>query len=171
MVDTPAPFPSRWYRLCRRQPAPPSVRLINLLVLGQSLLEKAMRGADWLTRRGRENEESTREMIGALALQTGMVVADVGCGNGYHALMMAPLVGVEGRVLCVDIQKEMLVLLSERADELRITNHEMILGSSTSPNLPKNAVDLILLVDAYHEFTNPGSMLRGMRESLAPGGV
>ena len=128
-------------------------------------------GADWLIRRDRENEESSREMIQALALEPGMVVADVGCGNGYHALMMAPRVGAEGRVLCVDIQQEMLDLLSERAAELRIINHETILGSSTSPKLPANTVDLILLVDAYHEFTDPVSMLRGMRQSLAPGGV
>ena len=128
-------------------------------------------GADWLTRQGRENEESTREMIRALALQPGMVVADVGCGNGYHALRMAPLVGAEGRVLCVDIQKEMLALLSERAAELGISNHETILGSAASPKLPEDTVDLILLVDAYHEFTDPVSMLRGMRQSLAPGGV
>ncbi|MFT5233030.1 MAG: SAM-dependent methyltransferase, partial [Candidatus Krumholzibacteriia bacterium] len=128
-------------------------------------------GADWLTRKDREKEESTREMIRALRLKPGMVVADVGCGNGYHALKMAPLVGAEGRVLCVDIQQEMLDLLIERAAQRKITNYETIVGSSTSPKLPAKKVDLILLVDAYHEFTDPVSMLRSMRQSLASGGV
>jgi ubiquinone/menaquinone biosynthesis C-methylase UbiE len=128
-------------------------------------------GADWLIRTSREQEESTRQMIGALELKKGMVVADVGCGNGYHALMMAKEVGTQGRVLCSDIQQEMLNLLAVRARRQKIRNCELILGTETSPHLPAAAVDLILLVDAYHEFTDPVSMLRSMRQSLKPEGV
>ena len=128
-------------------------------------------GADWLTRESREKEESAREMIRALELESGQVVADVGSGNGYHALAMAPLVGPTGRVLCVDIQQEMLVLLAERAQEMGITNYDLILGEPTSPRLPRETVDLILLVDAYHEFTDPVAMLAAMRASLKPTGV
>jgi ubiquinone/menaquinone biosynthesis C-methylase UbiE len=128
-------------------------------------------GADWLTRESREKEESTREMIRALGLESGQVVADVGSGNGYHALAMAPLVGPTGRVLCVDIQPEMLELLAERAKKKGITNYDLILGEPTSPRLPRETVDLILLVDAYHEFTDPEAMLATMRASLKPDGV
>jgi ubiquinone/menaquinone biosynthesis C-methylase UbiE len=128
-------------------------------------------GADWLTRESREKEESAREMIRALGLESGQVVADVGSGNGYHALAMAPLVGPTGRVLCVDIQPEMLDLLAERAKKKGITNYDLILGEPTSPRLPRETVDLILLVDAYHEFTDPESMLRNMRRSLKPDGL
>lgn len=128
-------------------------------------------GADWLTRESREKEESAREMIRALGLESGQVVADVGSGNGYHALAMAPLVGPIGRVLCVDIQQEMLDLLAVRAKKMDITNVDLILGEPTSPRLPRETVDLILLVDAYHEFTDPAAMLAAMRASLTPTGV
>jgi ubiquinone/menaquinone biosynthesis C-methylase UbiE len=127
--------------------------------------------ANWLTRKEREAEESTKEMLNALELKPGMTVADIGCGNGYHSLAMAKLVGESGKVLCVDIQSKMLTLLQQRAEKAKIKNCQTILGEYTDPNLPKNTVDLILLVDAYHEFTDPAAMLKKMHESLRPEGV
>ena len=127
--------------------------------------------ANWLIRKNREKEESTDEMIKALQLKEGMVVADVGCGNGYHSLMMAKLVGEKGKVLCVDIQQKMLDLLKRRAQKEGVKNFELIKGKYTDPMLPKGKVDLILLVDAYHEFTDPENMLKKMRDSLSEKGV
>ena len=127
--------------------------------------------ANWLTRTEREKEESSEEMIEALELKTGMVVGDVGCGNGYHSLKMAQLVGDAGKVHCVDIQSKMLELLNERAAKAGIKNCVTVLGKYTDPMLPKNSLDLILLVDAYHEFSDPENMLKKMRQSLKPEGV
>ena len=127
--------------------------------------------AHWLTRTEREKEENTSEMLRELKLKPGMVVADVGCGNGYHALTMAKTVGEKGKILCVDVQPKMLAFLQDRAKEAGIKNCVSILGEFTDPKLPKNSVDLILLVDAYHEFTEPEAMLKKMRESLKPEGV
>ncbi|MCM8532447.1 MAG: methyltransferase domain-containing protein [Lentisphaeraceae bacterium] len=127
-------------------------------------------GADWLTRSEREKEESTKEMIKALGLKKGMTVADIGCGNGYHSLEMAKLVGESGTVFCVDVQFIMLKLLEKRAREAGIKNCKTILGEFTDPKLPKGKVDLILLVDAYHEFTDPEAMLIKMKESLSENG-
>ncbi|MDD7986477.1 methyltransferase domain-containing protein [Lentisphaera marina] len=127
--------------------------------------------ANWLTRTNREKEESVEEMIRAIELKSGMIVGDVGCGNGYHSLKMAKLVGEKGKVYCVDIQSEMLKLLQERAKKAGIKNCVSILGKYTDPMLPKNSLDLILLVDAYHEFTDPEAMLKKMHESLKADGV
>ena len=127
--------------------------------------------AHWLTRTEREKEENTSEMLRELKLKPGMTIADVGCGNGYHAITMAKSVGEKGKVLCVDVQKPMLDMLQKRAKEAGVKNCETILGEFTDPKLPKNSVDLILLVDAYHEFTEPEAMLKKMRESLKPNGV
>jgi ubiquinone/menaquinone biosynthesis C-methylase UbiE len=127
-------------------------------------------GADWLTRTEREREESTAEMLKALKLKPGMVVCDLGCGNGYHSLPMARSVAPEGKVLCVDIQPEMLKLLQARADEAGVTNVELIEGSLTDPKLPEGAVDLVLIVDAYHEFSHPVHMLQAIHKSLKPDG-
>jgi ubiquinone/menaquinone biosynthesis C-methylase UbiE len=128
------------------------------------------RGAPWLIRESREREEDCSTMLRELAVKPGMTVCDVGCGNGFYALRLAPLVGPTGRVLAVDIQPEMLRLLQARAAEAKVENIEPVLGAVTDPRLPAGEVDLILCVDVYHEFSHPEHMLAGMRKALSPGG-
>ncbi|RMF44620.1 MAG: class I SAM-dependent methyltransferase [Planctomycetota bacterium] len=128
-------------------------------------------GAGWLIRETREEEERPSEVIRQLNLKPGMVVCDLGCGNGFYTLKMAELVAPGGKVLAVDIQPEMLHLLQLRCQEAGIDNVEPIQSTVTDPKLPPNSVDLVLLVDVYHEFSHPVQMLRGIRESLRPDGV
>ena len=128
-------------------------------------------GAPWLIRESREREEDCATMLRELKLKPGMVVCDMGSGNGFYSLRMAEKIGGQGKVLAVDIQPEMLRLLQARADEAGIKNIEPILGTLTDPKLPKGKVDLILCVDVYHEFSHPEQMLAKMREALKPDGV
>jgi ubiquinone/menaquinone biosynthesis C-methylase UbiE len=128
-------------------------------------------GASWLIRSNREDEERCSEVLKQLELKPGMVVCDMGCGNGYYSLMMAEAVGSKGKVLAVDIQPEMLHLLELRCREQGIENIEPILGSLIDPNLPADSVDLLLMVDVYHEFSHPQQMLAGIRKSLKEGGL
>jgi ubiquinone/menaquinone biosynthesis C-methylase UbiE len=127
-------------------------------------------GAPWLTRESREREEDCETMLAALRVKQGDVVCDLGCGNGFYTLRLAKLVGPRGRVLAVDIQREMLGLLQDRAKEERIANIELVLGTLVDPKLKEKSVDLILLVDVYHEFSHPEQMLSAMRKSLKPKG-
>lgn len=127
-------------------------------------------GADWLTRESRENEEHCKTLIKALNLKSGEVVCDMGCGNGFYTIKIARLVGKSGRVLAVDIQPEMLHMLELRTKKSGVTNVEPIQGTVADPKLPDGEVDLILLVDVYHEFSNPEQMLKAMRRSLKPHG-
>ena len=127
-------------------------------------------GAPWLTRDSRQREEDCAMLLKALDIQPGQVVCDMGCGNGFYTLQLAKLVGPEGRVLAVDIQPEMLHLLAARAQEEQLNNIEPIQGTPIDPHLPKGGVDLILLVDVYHEFSHPAQMLAAMRQSLKPKG-
>ena len=127
-------------------------------------------GAPWLIRETRDGEENPRKLLKALDVKPGQTVCDLGCGNGFYTLQLAKLVGKHGRVLAVDIQPEMLALLKQRAEKAGLHNIEPILGTQVAPNLPKSEVDLILLVDVYHEFSYPEQMLRAMRESLKPNG-
>ncbi len=127
-------------------------------------------GAPWLTRESREREEDCKTMLAALHVQPGDVVCDLGCGNGFYTLKLVKLVGEKGRVLAVDIQREMLGLLKDRAAEEKVTNIEPILGTLVDPKLPDGAVDLVLLVDVYHEFSHPEQMLAAIRKSLKPTG-
>ncbi|MEX2120911.1 MAG: class I SAM-dependent methyltransferase [Pirellulales bacterium] len=127
-------------------------------------------GAPWLVRESREREEDCKTLLKVLDLKQGQVVCDMGCGNGFYTLPIAGLVGEKGRVLAVDIQPEMLRLLDEWAKQEQINNVEPILGTLVDPGLPEGEVDLILLVDVYHEFSHPEHMLQAMRKALKPDG-
>lgn len=128
-------------------------------------------GAEWLIRNEREREERCSLMLANLGVQPGMTVCDMGCGNGFHTLRLAEMVGEEGTVYGVDVQPEMLKLLRDRFEEKAVENIIPILGSFHNPHLPRNSIDLILLVDVYHEFSHPEHMLRHMRDALKPDGV
>jgi protein-L-isoaspartate O-methyltransferase len=126
--------------------------------------------AGWLERKERAKEEDPEKLIKALEVKEGMVIADVGAGSGYHTFMLAPLVGAKGKVIASDIQQEMLDLVTKKAKELKVTSVETVKGTTSDPKLPVGKVDLILLVDVYHEFEHPFEMTEKMVEALAPGG-
>ena len=127
-------------------------------------------GADWLERSEREGEENPEGALDAIGIKPGMVVADVGAGTGYMSLRMAKRVGPSGKVYSEDVQPEMLRRLRQNAADARLDNIQTVLGGEADPKLPPNALDLILLVDVYHEFSQPQKMLRKMREALKPNG-
>lgn len=128
-------------------------------------------GAPWLIRPQRDDEENASESFDKLGLKPGMKVCDLGCGNGYWTLPMARKVGSDGAVYAVDIQREMLQKLSQRADRFDLKNIRPVLGKIDDPKLPKGELDLVLMVDVYHEFSHPQSMLWEIRRSLTDTGV
>jgi SAM-dependent methyltransferase len=127
-------------------------------------------GADWLERPERESEENVKGALDAIGLKPGMAVAEVGAGTGYVALRMATRVGPSGKVYANDLQPQMLILLRNNASKGGITNVETVLGTETDPKLPAGQMDLIILVDVYHEFSEPQKMLQGIRRALKPDG-
>jgi SAM-dependent methyltransferase len=127
-------------------------------------------GADWLDRPERASEEHPDEAIDALHLKPGMTVADIGAGTGYMTLRMARRVGPGGKVYAVDIQPEMLRRLRANAARANLTNIQTVLGDDTDPKLPRGQIDLILLVDVYHELSHPQEMVRHFYDALAPDG-
>jgi ubiquinone/menaquinone biosynthesis C-methylase UbiE len=126
----------------------------------------SFRGADWLEREGREQEQRPDEVIKTMGLRDGDVVADLGCGTGYFARRMARAVAPKGRVYAVDIQPEMLEIMKGLLEKEGTTNVVPVLGTADDPKLPKGGLDWILLVDVYHEFQEPKPMLRKMRDAL-----
>ncbi len=126
-------------------------------------------GAEWLERPERVQEERTDLLVDALNLNPGDVVADIGAGTGYFSFRMSKAVP-NGKILAVDIQPEMIALLNENKQKRKATNVSSVLGSITDPKLPARGVDLVLIVDAYHEFSNPREMMEQIARSLKPGG-
>ena len=133
-----------------------------------------MGGAPWLVRPEREAEEAPDEALAAIDTAIGIAkgahVADIGAGVGYFTWRLAARVGPAGKVYAVDIQQAMLDQLRKNMSERKLANYEAVLGAEDDPRLPAGRIDLALLVDVYHEFSQPQKMLRKIRASLTPGG-
>ena len=126
-------------------------------------------GAGWLERPDRESEERTDLLLQNLALKATDHVADLGAGTGYFSFPIAQQVGT-GKVLAVDIEPEMLRLVEQRKLVDGVHNIDTVLANERSPNIPNASVDVVLLVDAYHEFSYPREVMAGVVKGLKPGG-
>jgi SAM-dependent methyltransferase len=128
-------------------------------------------GADWLLRPEREAEEEPERMLDALGIKPGMVVADVGAGVGYTSVRIAPRVVPGGQVLATDIQPQMIRMLRRNIRAMKLDDAiTPIQCTPDDPKLPEAQVDLVIMVDVYHECTHPVETLRGIRKALKPDG-
>jgi ubiquinone/menaquinone biosynthesis C-methylase UbiE len=127
-------------------------------------------GIIWLERAEREDEERPRLVLEALEIREGQTVADLGCGSGYYAFRMSQLVGPSGKVFAIDIEPRMLQFVRERARRESIANIETVLAAASDPNLQPSSVDLLLMVDVYHELEHPYEVMQKVRDALKPGG-
>ncbi len=127
-------------------------------------------GAPWLERPEREQEEHCSKLLPPLKIKPGDVVADIGAGSGFYTVKLAEIVGETGKVYAVDIQKEMIDIVKGRTKRLGLKNVIPILNTETELKLPESSIDLIFLVDVYHEFAYPYEVTQEMVKALKPGG-
>jgi SAM-dependent methyltransferase len=130
----------------------------------------SVEGAPWLERREREDEEDPDLALRLLRIRRGAVVADIGAGTGYYTLRLSSIVGSMGRVYAVDIQPGMIALLRQNTARAKAENVIPILGAIDDPKLPADTLDLAIMVDVYHEFSQPQRMLQRIRDALKPDG-
>lgn len=149
------------------QVAPPDIHPISGRRIANVM---GWQGAEWLERSERTAEEQPDRAIDALGSLAGLTVADVGAGSGYFTVRLAARVGVKGRVYANDLQPEMLKMLAARVARENISNVTLVHGSIDDPKLPAAAIDLVLMVDVYHEFSQPQKMLGAIRAAMKPGG-
>lgn len=126
--------------------------------------------ANRLEREGREVYRHRREIVAALRLRPGMVVADVGAGTGLFTIPIADAVGPSGRVFAVDLMPTFLAHIDARARKAGLGNVTPVQASAASPGLPEGAVDLVFLADSYHHIESPGPYVAALRAALRPGG-
>ena len=149
---------------------PPSRYGIGKVYMGREIaFVMSHQGADWLERPERVEEERIDLLVSELGLRPTDVVADVGAGSGVLTFLMSARVP-QGRVLAIDIQPEMLEMLTKAQAKRGISNVETVLGTLTDPRLPTEGVDLALMVDAYNEFSHPLEMMQAIVRALRPGG-
>ena len=144
--------------------------------IGKSTMGREIAGvmgwqaANWLERPERSREERPDLLLAEQQLKPGMVVADIGAGSGYHTRRMAEAVGKAGKVYAVDVQPQMVQMLSAIAREERYSNVKPILSTVDNVKLPAGSVDLAVMVDVYHELEFPLEVLQSIVKSLKPGG-
>ncbi|RAI92162.1 class I SAM-dependent methyltransferase [Algoriphagus yeomjeoni] len=126
-------------------------------------------GKAWLERAEREREEGISLALKNLPIDANSVLADIGAGSGYYTFRIAPLVS-EGKVYAVDIQQDAVTYIKNRSKELGIANVIPVLGTEKSPNLPEGEIDLVIMVDVYHELAYPREMLSAIYKALKPDG-
>ena len=162
---TPAPADSNAYEI-----APPrDFNGIGKYYQGRQIAHvMGHEGADWLERSGRREEEGTDLLLKELTLEPTDVVADIGAGTGFFSFQLARKVP-QGQVLAVDIQPEMIAELNKNKARLKLLNVRPVLGTVENPHLPADSVDLVLIVDAYHEFDHPREMGLAIARALRPG--
>ncbi len=143
---------------------------INKWYMGRQIAQVMSHyGIDWLEREEREIEENTTQLLKNLSVKPGMVVADIGAGSGYHSALLSKMVG-SGKVFAVDVEPEMIAYLNARIKQEKLSHIVPVLSTEKNVALPENTVDIILLVDVYHEFSFPYEMALSMRSALKPGG-
>jgi ubiquinone/menaquinone biosynthesis C-methylase UbiE len=143
---------------------------INKWYMGRQIAQiMSHYGIDWLERDEREMEENTSLLLKNLAVKPGMVIADIGAGSGYHSALLSKMLGT-GKVFAVDVEPAMIDYLNERIKQEKLSGIVPVLSTEKELSLPDNSVDMMLLVDVYHEFSFPYEMALSMRTALKPGG-
>lgn len=127
-------------------------------------------GADWLDRKGRDDVQRPTHVLDVIGVREGMTVADVGCGSGYFTVHLARRVGPKGRVFATDLQPEMLALLAKKTAAEKLANVIPVLATEADAKLAPGSLDVILLVDVYHELPKPTTTLAQFATALAPEG-
>ena len=143
---------------------------INKWYMGRQIAQVMSHyGIDWLEREEREMQENTTLLLKNLAVKQGMVIADIGAGSGYYSALLSKMVGT-GKVFAIDVEPEMIAYLNKRIKKEKLSHILPVLSSEQKVSLPENSIDMMLLVDVYHEFSYPYEMALSMRAALKSGG-
>ncbi|MBU6206998.1 MAG: methyltransferase domain-containing protein, partial [Alphaproteobacteria bacterium] len=109
----------------------------------------------WSTEPARDKAHEADDVMAAVHVAPGMTVADIGAGEGYYTIHLAPKVGKKGRVVAEDIEKDYVATLADRIARDRLDNVSVKLGVPEDPMLPAHSFDRIFMIHMYHEIASP----------------
>lgn len=118
----------------------------------------------------RDAWQKPEQIMDALGIADGSIVADVGAGGGWFTIRLARRVGPNGLVYAEDIQPQMIEAISRRVQREALGNVQTVLGTPRDPRLPEGVLDAVLIVDTYHEIEDPVILLRNVARALSPKG-
>lgn len=125
---------------------------------------------EWSSGPDRDAADESGQLIRALGIKPGMVVADIGAGSGYHTLRLSPAVGPTGIVYAEDIVEAYIADLRREVDSRKLTNIRIVIGTADDPKLPLGITDRAVLVHMYHEIESPYALLWNLAGAMKPGG-
>lgn len=123
--------------------------------------------SDW---EARDRWMHIHQILEWAGVKSGDMVADIGCHEGYLSIHLGRKVGDQGRVFAIDVREDHLVNLRRHAEERHLANITTILGEYDDPKLPEATLDIVFIIDAYHEMDNYMGILNHVRTALKPGG-
>ncbi|MBM4067245.1 MAG: methyltransferase domain-containing protein, partial [Planctomycetes bacterium] len=119
---------------------------------------------------GRDTWQKPEEILNALNIKKGQIIADIGAGSGYLMVKLSERVGMMGTIYAADIQQEMLDYINKRLVEKGIKNVSLVLGTMDDPKLPPNSLDIAILLSTYHEIAQPIDFMKKIKLALKPQG-
>ncbi len=150
-----------------------AISMIKKKALGLSVLlvVGTLAGVAQTANPRRDSIEEPERVMAATGVESGMVIGEVGAGGGYFTFWLSHGVGPTGKVYANDIDRSALSSLERRRDREGVTNIETVLGTVEDPRLPAGALDMVFIVNAFHDLERPVELLANLLPSLKPGGV
>jgi predicted methyltransferase len=136
-------------------------------------LRPSLNVTQWVERfekEGREIYEQRQQIVDAIKLRRGASIGDIGAGTGLFTPMFAQAVGPKGTVYAVDIAKDFLAHIEQRASAAGLHNVKTVLCTERSAELPANSIDVAFICDTYHHFEYPQSTMSSIHRALRRGG-
>ena len=143
------------------------ISFLLICILFFQLVSGQYHRADW---KERDTWMHVEELFNYAKLQKGNFVADIGCHEGYLTFHLSERVGDKGTVFAVDVREDRLDKLNQNLKEAKVTNVKTVLGDYDNPKLPDKTMDIIFVVDTYHEIENYTQILSHIKTALKPNG-
>ena len=147
------------------------MRKTNTIVLAVAVLSAVIlvAGAAQYDNPSRDKIEQPDKVMEAVGVKPGMVVGEVGAGRGYFTFWLAKGVGQSGKVFANDIDGSALAAIERRSESEKVTNVETVLGTVEDPRFPAASLDMVFMVNAFHDLEKPVELLVNLLPALKPG--